>query len=179
MDLRAVEYIEKHYSDFSGLQFSRMFKLLQSLQDAKREFYDAIKSISNRSLKAKKNDKDLILWARRVKKHNLDLFDDQAVKIHFYSIHRRSLLYSKKLLDIQDEVEFTNEQLAENQKTQEEHIEETHEKAIIEETNEEVIEENHEEADDGTNETDELNEQKDNEQTILKISGMHQVAISE
>jgi hypothetical protein len=72
MDLRAVEYIEKHYSNFSGLQFSRVFKL-QSLQDTKREFYDAIKSISNRSLKAKKNDKDLILWARRVKKHNLDV----------------------------------------------------------------------------------------------------------
>jgi hypothetical protein len=72
MVLRAVEYIEKHYSIFSGLQFSRVFKL-QSLQDAKREFYDAIKSISNRSLKSKKTDKDLILWARHVKKHNLDV----------------------------------------------------------------------------------------------------------
>ena len=90
----------------------------------------------------------------------LKFFDDQAVKIHFYSIHRRSLLYSKKLLDVQDEVEFTNDQLAENQKTQEEEEEEA-----IEETHEEATEENHEEADDGTNETDELNEQKDTEQT--------------
>lgn len=77
-----------------------------------------------------------------MKKHNLDFFDDQAVKIHFYSIYRRSLLYSKKLLDVQDEVEFTNEQLAENQKTQEEDIEEAHEEAIeeaIEETMKKIL----------------------------------------
>ncbi|KAI8050736.1 hypothetical protein BDF21DRAFT_179965 [Thamnidium elegans] len=43
-------------------------------------------------------------------------FDDQAVKIHFYSIHRQSLLYSKELLDVQDKLEFTKEQLAESQK---------------------------------------------------------------
>ncbi|GAN01509.1 hypothetical protein MAM1_0008d00942 [Mucor ambiguus] len=66
------------------------------------------------------------------------------------------------------EVEFINEQLAENPEA----IEETHEEAIeeaIEEIHEEAIEEtyeeDHEEADDGINETDELNEQKDTEHT--------------
>lgn len=72
MDLRAVEYIEKHYSNFSGLNFSRVLKL-QSLQHAKREFYAAITSISSRPIKVKRNDKDLIIWARRVKKQNLDV----------------------------------------------------------------------------------------------------------
>jgi hypothetical protein len=72
MVLRAVEYIEKNYSNFSGLNFSCELKL-QSLQHAKRDFYDAITSISNRSLKEKINDKDLIHWARRVKKQNLDV----------------------------------------------------------------------------------------------------------
>lgn len=66
MDLRAVEYIEKHYSNVSGLNFSRELKL-QSLQSAKREFYAAITSIANRSLKGKGNDKDLILWALKNK----------------------------------------------------------------------------------------------------------------
>ncbi|KAG2233789.1 hypothetical protein INT48_005942 [Thamnidium elegans] len=67
-------------------------------------------------------------------------FDDQAVKIHFYSIHRQSLLYSKELLDVQDKLEFTKEQLAESQKKKN--------------TQEEAIEETYEEADDDTNETE-------------------------
>ncbi|CAO3702545.1 unnamed protein product [Rhizopus stolonifer] len=143
MNSKAVEYIEKHYSDFSGLNFSRELKL-QSLQHAKKEFYDAIISLSNRTLKGKKNDKDLILWARQARRKNLDFFSEQQVKTHFYAIHRRSLFYSKKLLHIQDEQAFADEQLAENQKTLEETIEE---------------------ADDDTNETDELKEQEDIQQT--------------
>lgn len=98
----------------------------------------------------------------------LKFFDNQAFKIHFYSIQRRSLLYSKKLLDVQDEVEFVDEQLAENQEAIKETHEEIHEEAI-QETHEGAIEETHEEeqeeADDGINETDKPNEQKDTEHT--------------
>ncbi|GAA5810515.1 hypothetical protein MFLAVUS_003938 [Mucor flavus] len=116
MDLRVVEYIEKLYSNISGLRFSRVFKL-QSSQDAKREFYDATKSTSNRSLKTKNIDKDLILWASSsMIKLSKSTFIQSAVDLYC----------------IQDEVEFTNEQLAENQKTREEDVEENYEEATEE-----------------------------------------------
>jgi hypothetical protein len=47
---RAAKYIKNHYSNFGDLNFSPKLNL-QSLERAKREFYDAITSISNHSLK--------------------------------------------------------------------------------------------------------------------------------
>lgn len=134
---------------------------MQTLQQAKQVFNAANLSIANRSLKCKKEVKELILWARRVRKQDIDFFSDQSVKIHFYSIKRRSLFHSKKLIEIQDEDEFANEQLNEETSTETEEVltGQSHEEANTEKE-EMFIKENHKENDDDAceNDTDEETE---------------------
>lgn len=187
MDSSAIKYIENHYTSFSGLQFSRALKL-QTLQQAKQIFNAANLSIANRSLKVKKEVKKLILWARRVRKQDIDV----CIKELFIQFNCRTnlLLYSflvtnlskfisiqlnvqvyfipKKLIEIQDEDEFANEQLNEETitETEEVFIGQSHEEANTEKE-EMFIKENHKENDDDAydNDTDELNETRDTEET--------------
>jgi hypothetical protein len=92
-------------------------------------------------------------------------FSDQLVKSHCYSIYRCSLFSSKKLLRIQEELDFVDDQIAENA-NQEVH-EEAHEEAY-EKAHEEAYEEDNKKANDNAKETDELQgsseEQEDIEQ---------------
>lgn len=91
MDSKAIKYIENHHTSFSGLQFSRALKL-QTLQQAKQVFNAANLSIANRSLKCKKEVKELILWARRVRKQDIDVCIKElfiqltAVLIYLYAV---------------------------------------------------------------------------------------------
>lgn len=66
-----------------------------------------------------------------------NFFSDQLVETRFYSIHRHSLLLYKKLLHIQDELDFTDEQIAENQKSCEEANDNTEEIDELKEFSEE------------------------------------------
>jgi hypothetical protein len=77
-----IKYIEENYTSFNALSFCRAYRYEQ-LRKAKTDFSDAVKEIADRSLKPKDANKDLIKWARALRKSNTNV----GKSFHLLSLH--------------------------------------------------------------------------------------------
>ncbi|KAG0735103.1 hypothetical protein G6F57_013052 [Rhizopus arrhizus] len=75
---------------------------------------------SELTLKSNNANKELIKWAKALRKSNINLFTSSLIYSHSYSLRRRNLLQAKKLLRIQEEEGFINDQLEDTENNQEE-----------------------------------------------------------
>lgn len=114
-----INYIEEHYTKFDTLAFCRAFKY-EFLHEAVTSFNDAVKEIADRNLKSNNANKELIRWAKTLRKSKSKLFNYRLIHSHFYSIRRSHLLQAKKLLRLREEEGFINDQLEEIESNQEE-----------------------------------------------------------
>ncbi|KAG1379485.1 hypothetical protein G6F61_004902 [Rhizopus arrhizus] len=130
-----IEYIEENYTKLDTLAFCRAFEY-DFLHKAVTDFQDAIKEIADRTLKSNNANKELIKWAKALRKSNINLFTSPLIYSHFYSLRRRNLLQAKKLLRIQEEVGFIKDQLEDIESNQEE--EEIYPTQVTRETSQEA-----------------------------------------
>jgi phosphoenolpyruvate carboxylase len=67
-----IEYIEENYTKFDTLAFCRAFKY-DFLRKAVTDFNDAIKEIADRTLRSNNANKELIKWAKALRKSKVNV----------------------------------------------------------------------------------------------------------
>lgn len=67
-----IEYIKENYTKLDTLAFCRAFEY-DSLHKASTGFKDAIKEIADGTLKSNNANKELIKWARALRKSNVNV----------------------------------------------------------------------------------------------------------
>lgn len=67
-----IKYIEENYTKLDTLAFCRAFEY-DFLHKAVTDFKDAIKEIDNGTLKSNNANKELIKWAKALRKSNVNL----------------------------------------------------------------------------------------------------------
>ncbi|KAG2236271.1 hypothetical protein INT48_008631 [Thamnidium elegans] len=145
-----INYIEQNYQNLDALDFCQQMKI-GFLNKAIKEFNHGVKSIAERSLKDKNVDKNLVKWARDVRKSVPELFASSTIYLHFYNIRRKNLLAAKRLLRMQEEENFINEQMKDNENNVQDN-EESIEEEKKQESDEESQEDDKEESQEGDKE---------------------------